>query len=104
MGNVRPRSESSTLDVGSLFDEHFDYLWGTGRDPHPGDRRRSHNPPQHRLLAPAPRAERVCCRREAPPPRKRSALSDPPSPLDPHDVELLRAETPADPTTRERVR
>jgi RNA polymerase sigma-70 factor (ECF subfamily) len=31
MGNVRPRSESSTLDVGSLFDEHFDYLWGTLR-------------------------------------------------------------------------
>jgi hypothetical protein len=35
-------------------------------------------------------------------------LSDPPLPLplpvDPHDVELLRAETPADPSTRERVR
>jgi hypothetical protein len=33
-------------------------------------------------------------------------LSDPPLPLppDPHDVELLRAETTADPSTRERVR
>jgi DNA-directed RNA polymerase specialized sigma24 family protein len=31
MGNVRPRSEGSTLDVGSLFDEHFDHLSGTLR-------------------------------------------------------------------------
>ncbi len=31
MSNVSPRAKSPALDVGSLFDQHFDYLWGTLR-------------------------------------------------------------------------